>query len=63
MTDDLIRLMRAQLDTPLYEEAADALEVKDKRIAELEAALTKVGYDFTLSRDELAIIAREELRT
>ena len=43
-------------------QAMSLIRSQEKRIAELEAALVKVGYDFTLSRDELAVIAREELR-
>mgnify|MGYP003344356699 CR=1 FL=1 len=72
MTDDLtsdLDLLGDWLDAKGYGEEAglctrvmDYMHKQDARIAALKAALAKVGYDFSLSRDELAIIAREELR-
>jgi hypothetical protein len=56
------RIAGYQKDADDYLIRLDELNALRDRIAELKAALVKVGYDFTLSRDELAVIAREELR-
>jgi len=57
MTDDLIEQLRCYPANRLCRQVADALEAKDARIAELEAAIDLfIAYDETDDEDMVAMV-------